>query len=237
MNIDNAMVFNQLDFSGTLDSSNILVVGTTDGPVRSVAAHLATDGANVLLVTKDSGDLDGSTRLLGDGLKLGVADASKRSGVNSIVRRVKEHFNGPIAGVVIEVGDLSALAMSEPCDNRWDYYEPSVVGPHLLRSLLPLMYPDSDIVFLVNASVNPRSLQPYHCSDASRFAVAANFIRHSLSELPPGFLINALVSDPLSTERDGYSTETVRAICYLLSSVSRVSGGVLRAEAECIAVL
>lgn len=234
MKRDNTMAFNELDFSGTLESSNVLVVGAMGDPGRSVAAHLAAGGANVLLVTSDCDDLDNPAGPLGDGIDLCVADASTQSGVDSIVRKAKESFD-VIDGVVMDVGDLSALTMSEPRDTRRDCHEAYVVGMRLLRSLLPLMRAHPSVVFVVSAPADPWTVQPYECFDALRFAVA--FIKHSFSELPPGVLANALVSDPPKVEQDRYSLETIRAICYLLSAVSRVSGGVLRAEAEHISVL
>ena len=92
-------------------SSRIYVVGGgSRGLGRAIAQELVSQGARVVLVSRDAASLEAAAAELGEAAVACSADLSAPDGADAVARVVDEQLGGRIDGVLLNLGGPPACA-------------------------------------------------------------------------------------------------------------------------------
>lgn len=183
--------------------SNFIVCGASKGIGRAVASALCGEGANVLLVARNEGDLRtaaGEVEAAGGSARVCAADLSEMSGADK-VGAVAGDMDGGIDGVLVNGGGPPFGAALDLTDKEWAGAFTALVGVpiRLLRTLRPLMNDGSSVLFITSSSVR----QPIRDLDASnvlRPGVAA-LVKVLAQSLGPAVRVNSIAPGRILTAR------------------------------------
>jgi len=182
-----------------LEGKSFVVGGASRGIGRAVARELASEGARVLLVARDTEALEEAARELGERAEPCAADLSDRAGVDKVAAAAGR-MDG-LDGVLVNAGGPPFGNALDLTDEQWiEAFRLLIGGPvRLLRDLAPLMNEGASVLFITSSSVR----QPIDGLDASnvlRPGVAA-LAKCLARELGPRVRVNSLAPGRIDTAR------------------------------------
>ncbi|HEU5432450.1 MAG TPA: SDR family oxidoreductase [Thermomicrobiales bacterium] len=177
-----------------------VVGGGSKGLGRAVAGALVAEGARVLLVSRDEGELAQAVAELGQRARSVAVDVADPSAAETIGAAVDREF-GRLDGVLVNAGGPppgEALALT---DEQWrQSYELLLGGPlRLLRTLVPKMDNGGAILFITSSSVR-QPIPNLDTSNVLRPGVAA-LAKVLAQELGPKIRVNSIGPGRFDTGR------------------------------------
>ncbi len=182
-----------------LDGKACIVTGATRGIGLATAALLCAEGARVLLVARDGGEVARVAESLG-GESL-AADVTVAADAERIVAACVERFGG-VDVLVNNAGTSFVRPLDELDDEDWQgQWELNVMGPmRLMRAAAPLMAAAGGgrIVNVCSSSGKRPSLTnvAYSVTKAAQLSLSRHFADAFVSD---GVLVNAVAPGPVTS--------------------------------------
>ena len=183
-----------------LAGRRIAVTAGSRGLGFATAQALASDGARVLIASRDSARLDDAVALLGPdacGISLDLADPEAPGRLaEDIARRW-----GGLDGLVVNVGGPAPGRSLDSSDEAWDAAIEGVLlaSVRTLRSLVPVLAPGAAILIVLSTTV----LEPIPGLGASNVLRPglAMLVKELSIELAPSVRVNGILPGRIATER------------------------------------
>lgn len=177
-----------------------VVGGGSKGLGRAIAGVLVSEGARVLLLSRDAGSLDRAVGELGSAAQAVSVDLAEPDAAETVAAAVDRHFAGRLDGLVINAGGPPAGSALTITDEQWLFaYQLVLGGPlRLLKALTPKMGEAGSILFVTSSSVR----QPIPNLDTSNVlrpgvAALAKTLAHQLAPIR----VNSLAPGRFDTDR------------------------------------
>jgi 3-oxoacyl-[acyl-carrier protein] reductase len=172
-----------------------VVGGGSKGLGRAVAGALVGEGARVLLVSRDEGELSRAVGELGDRARSLAVNIADPDAAGAIAAAVDREF-GRLDGVLVNAGGPPPGEVLALTDEQWrQSYELLLGGPiRLLRTLVPKMSDGGAILFITSSSMRqpiPNVLRPGVAALAKVLA----------QELGPKIRVNSIGPGRFDTDR------------------------------------
>lgn len=200
-----------------LDGRAFVVGGGSKGLGRAVAEQLISEGARVLIVSREP---EAAVRELGELARPCAADLATEAGVDAVIRAARGF--GGLDGILINSGGPPPGNVLDVADEQWDEaYRLLVGGPiRLIRALRPELRPGASILFVTSSSVRV-PIPGLDTSNVMRPGVAA-LAKCLAIGLGPEIRVNSIGPGKIDTERsrlvdarraeaDGVPLDEVRA--------------------------
>jgi 3-oxoacyl-[acyl-carrier protein] reductase len=182
-----------------LDNKSYVVCGASRGLGRAVAEQLTVEGAQVLVVARDSDSLQEVAQELGEQAYSCVADLSEPSDIDEVVNAAAQL--GELDGVLVNAGGPPFGSALELSDDQWlDAFRILIGGPvQLLRALVPRMNDGASVLFITSSSVR-QPIGNLDTSNVLRPGVAA-LAKCLANELGPRIRVNSMAPGRIDTSR------------------------------------
>jgi 3-oxoacyl-[acyl-carrier protein] reductase len=178
-----------------------VVGGGSKGLGNGVARALVSEGARVLLVSRDEQSLQRALADFGPAARSLAADMADPDTAERVAATVDAEFEGRLDGIVINAGGPPAGKAMDLTDEQWlASYQLLIGGPlRLLRALLPKMTDGGAILFITSTSVR-QQIPNLDSSNVLRPGVAA-LAKALARELAPRIRVNSLAPGRFDTDR------------------------------------
>jgi len=204
-----------------LKDKAFVIGGGSKGLGRAIATVLAEEGARVLLLSREQGELDKTAGEIGavGTLAVDMADPGTAAEVAAAVDR---DLGGALDGVLVNAGGPPPGQVLDLADEQWlGAYQLLIGGPiRLLRALTPKMPNGGAVLFITSTSVR-QPVANLDTSNVLRPGVAA-MAKVLARELAPAIRVNTIAPGRFDTdrvrsldagraEREGLPVEQVKA--------------------------
>ena len=178
-----------------------VVGGGSKGLGRGVADALVTEGAKVLLLSRDQESLDRAVAELGPAARAVAADMAYPGTADQVADALDADFGGRLDGLVVNAGGPPAGKALELSEEQWEQsYQLLLGGPlRLLKALVPKMDRGGAILFITSTSVR-QPIPNLDSSNVLRPGVAA-LAKTLARELAPAIRVNSLAPGRFDTDR------------------------------------
>lgn len=182
-----------------ISGKSFVVCGASRGIGEAVARRLVSEGANVLLASRDKEALESLAQELGGRAHVCACDLSESSGVDKLAASAEAP--GGLDGILVNGGGPPFGDALDLTGEEWERAFRSLIGSpvRLVRALAPKMNEGSSVVFVTSSSVR----QPIPGLDASnvlRPGVAA-LVKVLSQSLGPKTRVNSVAPGRVATER------------------------------------
>jgi 3-oxoacyl-[acyl-carrier protein] reductase len=193
-----------------------IVTGATRGIGLATARMLVEEGARVLLVARDGGELERVAAEIGGDCEVLVADVTDADAGDQIVSACAERF-GSVDVLVNNAGTSFVRSLEELSDDDWQsQWELHVMGPmRLMRAAGPRMAAGGGRIVNVcsSAGKRPSLTNPaYAVTKAAQLSLSRVFADRYAAD---GVLVNAVapgaVTSPLWTAPGGLADQAAEA--------------------------
>jgi 3-oxoacyl-[acyl-carrier protein] reductase len=184
-----------------LKDKRFVTGGASKGLGRAIAQALATEGARVLLVSRDEAALKTVADGLGDrAAGIVAADVADPASVDKIAQAVDQKL-GALDGILINAGGPPGGDVLNLTDEQWlNSYQLLIGGPiRLLRALVPKIEGEGAILFVTSTSVR-QPIVGLDTSNVLRPGVAA-LAKVLARQLGPRIRVNSLMPGRFDTDR------------------------------------
>lgn len=233
---------------GKMDGKTVLITGGGSGIGRASVDLLASEGARVLVVDRNSESAESAAEDAGNGAVAFTADVSKMADLDRLFEEVATHTD--CLDVVFANAGIAELApIGAITEDHFDrQFAVNVKGTlFTVQNALPLV-PNGGSIILTSSVGQKMGMQAFGTYGASKAAVRS-FARNWTIDLKPrGIRVNALSPGPTETQlgadmgltdedtdtlanliplgRLGHATETAQAVLFLASGASSFITGI-----------
>jgi 3-oxoacyl-[acyl-carrier protein] reductase len=206
----------------SLCGRSFVVGGGARGLGKATAAVLASEGARVLLVGRNSGALSSAAAEIGEQASWHAGDMADPALPGQLREAVAERFSGSLDGLLLNAGGPPPGDALSLTDEQWrGAYELLIAGPlRLLRELVPVLSDGSSVVWIGSSSWR-QPIPGLDASNAFRPGIAA-LVKVLARELAPRVRLVGMAPGRIDTDRlrsldssraqsGGASVEEVRA--------------------------